>query len=92
MEHAGIRNWSGDTLGLRLSAAQLLFNAAARLVEFHYGRSDARYPYLRNIVHSAYQVARNPQLISELGNSEFRGDRAVLAAMINERCPRNPLD
>ena len=81
----------GDTLGLRLSAAQLLFNAAARLVEFHYGRSDARYiPYLRNIVHSAYQVARNPQLISELGNSEFRGDRAVLAAMINERLPSQP--
>lgn len=81
----------GDTLGLRLSAAQLLFNAAARLVEFHYGRSDARYiPYLRNVVHSAYQVARNPQLISELGNPEFRGDQAVLAAMINERLPSQP--
>ncbi|MAJ54527.1 MAG: hypothetical protein CBC67_00780 [Gammaproteobacteria bacterium TMED107] len=81
----------GDTLGLRLSAAQLLFNAAARLVEFHYGRSDARYiPYLRNVVHSAYQVARNPQLISELGKSEFRGDQAVLAAMINERLPSQP--
>ena len=81
----------GDALGLRLSAAQLLFRAAARLVEFHYGRSDARYiPYLRNVVLSAYQVARNPQLISELSNPEFRGDQAVMAAMINERLPSQP--
>ena len=81
----------GDTLGLRLSAAQLLFNAAARLVELHYGRSDERYvPYLRNVVLSAYQVARNPQLMSELSSPELRGDQAVLAAMVNERLPRRP--
>lgn len=81
----------GEALGIRLSTAQLMFNAAARLVEFHFGKDDERYvPILNNVVQTAYQISRNPQLLNQVDMPEFRTSQELLAQLLNERNSTEP--
>ena len=76
----------GEALGIRLNTAQLMFNAAARLVEFHFGKDDERYvAILNNLVATAYQISRNPQLLNQVAQPEFRTSQEVLAQLLNQR-------
>ena len=76
----------GETLGVRLSTAQLLYNAAVRMVGLHFGRQDERFvPYLRSIADSAFLVAQNPELLEELNRPDYRTNQDILASKINAR-------
>lgn len=69
----------GESLGLRLNSAQLLFDAAAQLVDLHFGRSDKRYlDFQQSIANSAYLVSRHPDLMSDANRAEFRLDQDAL--------------
>lgn len=69
----------GESLGLRLNSAQLLFDAAAQLVDVHFGRSDQRYlDYQQNIANAAYLVSRHPDLMNDANKAEFRLDQDAL--------------
>ncbi len=75
----------GDPLGGRLSTAQLLFNAATRMVGIHFGRNDERYvPYLRSIATSAYLVARHPDYMTELNRPDYASAQEMLRYQLNE--------
>ena len=75
----------GDSLGMRLSTAMILFNAAARMVGTHYGPNDERYvSYMEDIASSAYLVAKNPQLMVEVGRPENRSMQQLLRSKLNE--------
>ncbi|NKB34604.1 MAG: hypothetical protein GKR91_16040 [Pseudomonadales bacterium] len=75
----------GDSLGVRLSSAQILFKAAARMVGIHFGRDDERFVrYLRNLAISGYQVSRYPQYLMEVDRPEFRVDQELLRDQVNE--------
>lgn len=74
----------GDSLGVRLSSAQILFRAAARMVGVHFGRNDERFEhYLRNLAISGYQVSRYPQYSTEVDRAEFRADQEQLRDILN---------
>jgi hypothetical protein len=63
----------GESLGLRLSSAQLLFDAASKMVDVHFGRSDKRYvDYQQSIANASYLVSRHPELMNEMNRPEFR--------------------
>ncbi len=75
----------GDVLGLRLSTAQLAFNAAARLIGSHYGRVDERFiPFNMNLAKSAFQVAMHPALINEMDRPDILGEQDNLRRLLNE--------
>ena len=81
----------GEILGLRLSTAQIMFNAAARMVGLHFGRDDERFiPYLHNVARSAYQVALNPQLMTEMDRPDYLKVQDMLRTQLNERTPVVP--
>ncbi len=81
----------GEALGLRLSSAQALFDAAARMVFLHFGPSDERFvPILRSIADSAYLVARNPNLMTEIDRAVYRTTQELLAARLNQPRPISP--
>ena len=81
----------GDTLALRLSSAQLLFDAAVRMVALHFGRQDERFvAYLRHIANSAYLAASNPDLIAQLGRPDYGNSHDLLATRLNQRAPIVP--
>lgn len=81
----------GDLLGLRLREAQIMFNAAARMVGVHFGKGDERFvSYLRNIANSAYLVSRNPDLITEIERPEYRNAQQMLAEKLNEQRQIDP--
>ena len=63
----------GKSLGLRLSSAQLLFVAASKMVDVHFGRSDKRYvDYQQSIANASYLVSQHPELMNEMERPEFR--------------------
>jgi hypothetical protein len=69
----------GESSGLRLSSAQLLFGAAAKMVDVHFGRSDERYvDYQQSIANSAYLMSRHPELVTEMNRPEFRLNQDAL--------------
>lgn len=69
----------GDSSGIRLSSAQLLFDAAAKMVDVHFGRSDERYvDYQQSIANSAYLMSRHPDLAHEMDRPEFRLNQDAL--------------
>ena len=73
----------GESLAMRLSSAQMLFKAAARMVEVHFGPDDERYiEYLRGVARSAYLVARNQDLLRELARAQFRAPQETLRDML----------
>ena len=73
----------GESLAMRLSSAQMLFNAAARMVDVHFGEADDRYvEYLRGMARSAYLVARNQDLLRELARAQFRAPQETLRDML----------
>lgn len=75
----------GEALGMRLSTAMILFNAAARMVGMHYGNNDERYvEYMRGIANSAYLVALNPELMAELNRPKNRNLQQMLRNKLNE--------
>ena len=75
----------GDFPGLRLSTAQILFRAAARMVGAHFGRSDERYvPLKTNIAKSAYMVSRYRNYATELQRPEFRITEDSLLRSLNQ--------
>lgn len=81
----------GEALGLRLSSAQVLFDAAARMVYLHFGPGDDRFvPFLRSIADNAYLVARNPGLMAEIDRATFRTTQELLAARLNQPTPAAP--
>lgn len=82
----------GETRGIRLSSAQILFNAAARMVGVHFGRNDERFVgNLRKIANSAYLVSINPALMNALVDSaSFRSTQDALRQQLNERSPSMP--
>ncbi len=81
----------GEMLGLHLSNAQILFDAAVRMVGLHFGQQDERFvSYLRNIADSAYLVASNPDLMSEIDRPDFRSSQDILAARLNQRSTMRP--
>ena len=70
----------GSLRGVRLRQAQIMFNAAARMVGMHFGKNDARFvDYQRSIAHSAYLIARNPDLMLEIDRPEYRNMQQMLA-------------
>lgn len=76
----------GNLLGIRLRQSQIMFNAAARMVGMHFGKSDERFVnYQRNIANSAYLVARNPDLMMEIDRPEYRNMQQMLAQKLNEQ-------
>jgi len=81
----------GDSLGMRLSTAMILFSAAARMVGTHYGPSDGRYvSYMEELASSAYLVAKNPQLMVEVGRPENRSMQQLLRDKLNESGSAQP--
>jgi hypothetical protein len=63
----------GDSMGRRLSTAQILLNAASKLVLTHFGLADDRYMrFMSRLAASAYLVTENPQLITEANRADFR--------------------
>lgn len=75
----------GDVLGLRLSTAQLVFDAAARLIGSHYGRVDERFiPFNMSLAKSAFQVAMHPALINEMDRPDILGVQDNLRRALNE--------
>lgn len=81
----------GDALGMRLSTAMILFSAAARMVGTHYGPGDGRYvSYMEELANSAYLVARNPQLMVEVGRPEYRSMQQLLRDKLNESGSATP--
>ena len=76
----------GNLRGVRLRQAQLMFNAAARMVSMYFGKADERFiNYQQNIAHSAYLVARNADLMMEIDSPEYRNMQQVLAEKLNEQ-------
>lgn len=73
----------GDSLGLRLSTAQILLNAATKLVLSHFGLQDDRYMrFMSRMAASAYLVTENPQLITEANRADFRmGQEELLISL-----------
>ena len=75
----------GESLGVRLSSAQILFRAAVRMVGAHFGREDERFErYLRNLAISGYQASRHPHYVAEVDRPEFRGAQELLRDQLNE--------
>ena len=63
----------GKNLGERLNSAQLLFDAASKMVDVHFGRSDKRYvDYQQSIANASYLVSQHPELMNEMERPEFR--------------------
>jgi tetratricopeptide (TPR) repeat protein len=82
----------GNLLGVRLRQSQIMFNAAARMVDMHFGKTDERFVnYQRNIANSAYLVATNPDLMMEAERPEHRNTQQVLAHKLNEQRRVRPL-
>ena len=82
----------GDPLGLRLSTANILYNAAARMLALHFGREDERFvPYLHNIAQSAFLVATNPELMSEVDRPQYRSSQDLLRDRLSERSAVIPM-
>ncbi len=84
----------GQSLAMRLSSAQMLFATAARLVDMHFGRDDARYvEYQRGLARSAYLVAQNQDLLRELDRAQFRAPQEALrdTIMVDTSLPIRPL-
>jgi len=76
----------GNLRGIRLRQSQIMFNAAARMVDMHFGKTDERYlNYQRNIANSAYLVSRNPDLMMEINRPEYRNMQQMLAQKLNEQ-------
>jgi len=76
----------GNLLGIKLRQSQIMFNAAARMVNMHFGKADKRFVnYQRNIATSAYLVAKNPDLMAEIGSLEYRSMQQMLAEKLNEQ-------
>ncbi|MCH7816461.1 MAG: hypothetical protein IIC60_07825 [Proteobacteria bacterium] len=81
----------GEALGVRLSTAQILFSAAARMVRAHFGKEDERFiGFQKNIANSAYLVSRNPELMAEVNRPEYRSTQDRLRERLNERTPAWP--
>lgn len=81
----------GESRGLRLSSAQILFNAAVRMVGAHFGKDDERIvTYLNNLAGSAYLVHTNPGLMAEIERPEYRLTQDILRQQLNERTPIAP--
>ena len=75
----------GDVPGLRLSTAQILFKAAARMVGAYFGRSDERYVALKtNIAKSAYMVTQYRNYATEVQRPEFRITEDALLRSLNQ--------
>ena len=76
----------GSLLGIKLRQSQIMFNAAARMVDVHFGKADERFiNYQRNIASSAYLAAKNPDLMSQIDKSEYRTRQQVFAEQMNEQ-------
>jgi hypothetical protein len=76
----------GSLLGIKLQQSQIMFNAAARMVDVHFGKADERFiNYQRNIASSAYLAAKNPDLMSQIDKSEYRTRQQVFAKQMNEQ-------
>ena len=81
----------GESLAMRLSSSQMLFKAAARMVEVHFGPEDERYlEYLRGVARTAYLVARNQDLLRELARAQFRAPQETLRDMLYWHFPIVP--
>ena len=81
----------GESLAMRLSSAQMLFKAAARMVEVHFGPDDDRYvEYLRGVARSAYLVALNQDLLRDLARAQFRAPQETLRDMLYWHFPIVP--
>ena len=75
----------GSLLGIKLRQSQIMFNAAARMVDVHFGKADERFiNYQRNIASSAYLVAQNPDLMAQIDKSEYRTRLQAFAEQMNE--------
>ncbi|GJM13078.1 MAG: hypothetical protein DHS20C12_14810 [Pseudohongiella sp.] len=76
----------GNLMGVKLRQSQIMFNAAARMVGMHFGKSDERFVnYQRNIVNSAYLVATNPDVMNEIERPEYRSMQQMFAEKLNEQ-------
>jgi hypothetical protein len=76
----------GSLMGIKLRQSQIMFSAAARMVDVHFGKADKRFVnYQRNIASSSYLGARNPDLMVEIGRPEYRVMQKMLAEKLNEQ-------
>ena len=76
----------GEALGVRLSNAQMLQNAAIRAVVIHFGEDDQRLPdLLTSLANSAYQVKMYPEYAAEVAQPEYRSQQESFRQKLNER-------
>ncbi len=73
----------GESLGLRLSTAQILLNAATKMVAVHFGEDDARFiSYRRNLANSAFLVSSNPEVMAASQELEYRSAAEMLTSKL----------
>lgn len=74
----------GDPLGLRLSTANILYQAAARLLaEFDSTNVSRFVSYQHRIAKTAFLIARNAELMTEIDRTQFRNQQGQLRDMLN---------
>lgn len=76
----------GESMGVRLSTAQILFSAAARMITAHFGPGDERMvDLLHDIASTSYLVTRYPEYMYEVEQPEFRLTQDTLRQQLNQR-------
>jgi len=81
----------GESLGLRLSTAQILLNAAAKMVTAHFGEDDERFiSYRRNLANSAFLVSSNPEVMAASQELEYRSAAEMLTSKLAAPSSQGP--
>lgn len=82
----------GEGLGIRLSTAQIMLSAAARMVSVHFGEDDERFiTYRRNIANSAFLASRNPELMAATQHQDYRSAQEALLTQLDARSFVTPM-
>ena len=81
----------GESLGLRLSTAQILLNAAAMMVSANFGEDDERFiSYRRNLANSAFLVSSNPDVMAASQELEYRSSADMLTSKLAAPSSQGP--
>lgn len=81
----------GEALGLRLSTAQILLNAAAKMVAVHFGEDDERFvSYRRNLANSAYLISTNPDVMAASQELDYRNAADILISKLESTSAQGP--
>lgn len=73
----------GEHRGVRLTTAQILFNAAAKMVSVHFGEDDERViSYRRSLANSAFLVSVNAEVMAASQDIEYRSSADLLTSKL----------